>query len=774
MNIEINLHDHLIVPFQQWADKNDFEWDEVYDNDNPRRRNTSRFGIYDEFGEPIFSYEFGERWFRVVEIESFMGGGLGESENTVTYAIFYDDYLGDFEVFGEHLEDVEKLKNVEYNGFDEGEYDRRDDTIDIDDLDENIGYIWRDVRAHCQNRQAQIEEEKEMREEEEDDDDQLDEKFNVLEEGFKDKITKLEKDNIEELTNYEKVLIQKRENTFNWEEIFNSTDPLHQFRVNVDGQLNSLLFDNTEIKSNKNLLTFLSDLRSYYESNNYENAFVLMFVNDFIKKYKTNKAVPTFKTYVFGGIYTKFEKSTAMGNLVKEYLKLDKEDASKKSSPSGEIIVNQWVVIPSRARDSENYEENLNRLQTYSQCKTGWCVRDKGMAERYLPESNFHLYIDGEGDAVVSLRINSEDYIEEISGTENGSNQHVSDEYKQHTIDYVNKNSYDIEDERSYYFEPQTAIDLIEEYDNESLVGYINGDVDIDALDVDISDSYDDYDVQHEDFPSDTRTDDKKIAEHLRGYGLEIDEDGDYDGDMFNELLSEFMEAEYEQSITSLVNMSLEASTRPNVIEWVSDMVGKMVYDGVVKFVGGDEDKDYLFRVIEAGSKDDVVNIEDFFQKGQPQIQEVDDEFSPHDYIHGIYMEELFGDIGFEFDHNTYLSVIQEHIPKEFYEKFRDEDYTDVKIKYIADDDFALLKRYVGYYEESDNEKWLSGMSGFIINNKLYVDKNHDFVGKLDFKTIGKLVDGDLNSGDTFKHDLNANTLYTSVIKEDAFEITIV
>ena len=165
MNIEINLHDHLIVPFQQWADKNDFEWEEIFDKNNPRR-NTSRFGVYDEFGEPIFSYEFGENWFRVVEIESFMGDGLDESENTVTYSIFYDDDLGDFEVFGEYLEDVEKLKNVEYDGLYDGEYDKRDDTIDIDDLDENIGYIWRDVRAHCQNRKAQIEESREDEEEE--------------------------------------------------------------------------------------------------------------------------------------------------------------------------------------------------------------------------------------------------------------------------------------------------------------------------------------------------------------------------------------------------------------------------------------------------------------------------------------------------------------------------------------------------------------------------------------------------------------------------------
>lgn len=76
----------------------------------------------------------------------------------------------------------------------------------------------------------------------------------------------------------------------------------------------------------------------------------------------------------------------------------------------------KWVIIKSKTNDTENFEENVKRLQMLSH--KSWCTKSYN-AEPYLSKGDFHVYLEN-GQPKIGIRFN-EDNIEEIQGEKNNS-----------------------------------------------------------------------------------------------------------------------------------------------------------------------------------------------------------------------------------------------------------------------------------------------------------------------------------------------------------------
>ncbi|MCD6435565.1 MAG: hypothetical protein J7L15_04185 [Clostridiales bacterium] len=90
-------------------------------------------------------------------------------------------------------------------------------------------------------------------------------------------------------------------------------------------------------------------------------------------------------------------------NFLKRYkkitAKLDKESLQTVDT-GGE---GQWIQIPSKKIDPQNYEENKEKLKRFSS-STCWCVAGENYANRYLSQGDFWLYLVG-GVAKVAIRL---------------------------------------------------------------------------------------------------------------------------------------------------------------------------------------------------------------------------------------------------------------------------------------------------------------------------------------------------------------------------------
>ena len=316
------------------------------------------------------------------------------------------------------------------------------------------------------------------------------ESYVLVREAAQDKINKLEKITGVKLDNLYTNLIKKKENEFDWNKIF-SLD---------GGEAGRELQSQVQVATRKlwdsapePLQPVLKEFSKYTKTNNYHPVFTLLFASDFIKKYKnTTGAVPAIQPHVIGDLYTKAKELSTFGNLVKMYKELDKESTGGE----GGALKNQWVKLESQKSNPDKYEENLAKLQSYSSCKTGWCVRGEGMAKHYLKDDDFHLYLDEDGDAVVSLRMVG-DEVQELSGTADGSKQNITEDYFPVTIKYVNDNGYKLENGRdiaeflddqdpSYEFTDEEITEADETVDT------INGEIDDSGFSVE-------YRIQDED-----------------------------------------------------------------------------------------------------------------------------------------------------------------------------------------------------------------------------------------------------------------------------------
>jgi hypothetical protein len=98
----------------------------------------------------------------------------------------------------------------------------------------------------------------------------------------------------------------------------------------------------------------------------------------------------------------------------------------------------EWIQIPSKINDPENYEKNLKTLMSIS-AGTPWCIAGYGMANSYLSQGDFYIYFlkneKGEKTGVAAIRM-SGDNIAEIRGTMNNK-QDMDPIYIPNALDLV-------------------------------------------------------------------------------------------------------------------------------------------------------------------------------------------------------------------------------------------------------------------------------------------------------------------------------------------------
>ena len=94
----------------------------------------------------------------------------------------------------------------------------------------------------------------------------------------------------------------------------------------------------------------------------------------------------------FGKIYK--------SNLRKMYI----ENSSFKADES------KWIIIPSQINDPDNFESNIEKLQTLSSHE--WCTKQGG-ARVYLSDGDMHIYME-QGKPKLAIRFN-EDVVKEVN-----------------------------------------------------------------------------------------------------------------------------------------------------------------------------------------------------------------------------------------------------------------------------------------------------------------------------------------------------------------------
>ena len=116
-------------------------------------------------------------------------------------------------------------------------------------------------------------------------------------------------------------------------------------------------------------------------------------------------------------------------NLQKSYLEeLDSDENNQNQTG--------WMVIPSRANDPVNFEDNIKKLQTLS--NYSWCTKNYN-ARIYLTEADFHIYFE-EGKPKLGIRV-KDDTVYEIQGERN--NYKIPIKFIDIAKEYFEKNKYE-------------------------------------------------------------------------------------------------------------------------------------------------------------------------------------------------------------------------------------------------------------------------------------------------------------------------------------------
>lgn len=114
-------------------------------------------------------------------------------------------------------------------------------------------------------------------------------------------------------------------------------------------------------------------------------------------------------------------------NFLKQYK--TKLQAHYFEDSSTGITTTGWMVIPGKIKAPENFEDNVEKLKTFSH--KNWCTKSF-KAEPYLSEGDFHIYLEN-GKPKLGVRFVG-DGIEEIQGENNDGKipQKYFDEMKEH------------------------------------------------------------------------------------------------------------------------------------------------------------------------------------------------------------------------------------------------------------------------------------------------------------------------------------------------------
>ena len=145
------------------------------------------------------------------------------------------------------------------------------------------------------------------------------------------------------------------------------------------------------------------------------------------------------------------EQGVTHMNILKNYRKISSKldsQGSEKVSTTGD---GEWIKIPSKINDRENFKDNVSKLMRFSQ-GTGWCIAQSNRANDYLSQGDFWLYLI-DNRAMVAIRLVGDNKVQEIRGHHNSPKnlepfwQEVTQFLHNSSFDYKNNSQYkDIEE----------------------------------------------------------------------------------------------------------------------------------------------------------------------------------------------------------------------------------------------------------------------------------------------------------------------------------------
>ncbi len=155
--------------------------------------------------------------------------------------------------------------------------------------------------------------------------------------------------------------------------------------------------------------------------------------------------------------------STTLKEINEEYIKNPKAQINfkkvyqknlfLKANKNSDIATKTgWIVIPSQKHDSENFYDNVKKLQSIS-CHN-WCTTGYN-AKPYLENGDIHIYLEN-GKSKICVRFD-DDIIEEIQGEKNDSQ--IPLKYLEIALDYIKGHKLD----KDVHTEMKNAKKLIEE-----------------------------------------------------------------------------------------------------------------------------------------------------------------------------------------------------------------------------------------------------------------------------------------------------------------------
>lgn len=162
---------------------------------------------------------------------------------------------------------------------------------------------------------------------------------------------------------------------------------------------------------------------------------------------QTKTGPPPLNSEVLAQIWEEVnEQGVTQMNILKKYRKI----SSKLDRQGVQTVTTggegEWIKIPSKLDDPQNYKENVDKLMRFSQ-GSGWCIAQPGHADSYLSKGDFWLYLL-DGRATVAIRMIGDNQVQEIRGHKNDIKN--LEPYWQEVTSFLHKSDFDYKDNSHY------------------------------------------------------------------------------------------------------------------------------------------------------------------------------------------------------------------------------------------------------------------------------------------------------------------------------------
>jgi len=219
-------------------------------------------------------------------------------------------------------------------------------------------------------------------------------------------------------------------------EKFNSNSDLQNWAMlNYEALLNKNYSGRSEytIKSRKHII---NDWNEYLKSTNiFTPTEKFIIINAITKGLKPNEETlpPVLnKSVLSDAIENLREKLAQDKNYQFDFRKMYVQKLRKFYSVPKE---NHWVIIPSKQKDPQNYETNIEKLETLSH--KSWCLKSY-CADLYLKNGDIHIYYEN-GEPKLAIRFYKNTVVE-IQGEKNDGK--IPEKYLAELQRHVEQNSY--------------------------------------------------------------------------------------------------------------------------------------------------------------------------------------------------------------------------------------------------------------------------------------------------------------------------------------------